>query len=115
MADALVSFLINELVSVNKQGLEQEVRLVVGIEEDFEKLKSSFVTLLAVLDNAERKKLMGKRKVTKCLDKLKIAAYEMEDVLDEWRTAIQKSQLETTTHNLVPVDAGVADGTRNEQ
>ncbi|KAI3834758.1 hypothetical protein MKX03_003485 [Papaver bracteatum] len=78
---------------VNKQEIEQEVRLVVGVEED-------------------RKKLMGKRKVTKWLDKLKIAAYEMEDVLDEWRTEIQRSQLETKTHNLVPVDA---DGTRNKQ
>ncbi|KAI3904880.1 hypothetical protein MKW92_037599 [Papaver armeniacum] len=67
-------------------------------------LKSTFEALQAVLNDAERKKLMGKRNVTKWLYKLKIVAYEMEDILDEWRTEIQGSQLETTTHNLLPIE-----------
>ncbi|MCL7029815.1 hypothetical protein MKW94_019634 [Papaver nudicaule] len=109
MADALVSFLIKELVSVIKQEIEQEVRLVVGVEEEVKELKSTLETLQTVLKDAEHKQLMGKRKTRKWLNKLKIAAFEMEDVLDEWRTEIQRSQLETMAQ------AGDADGTRKEQ
>ncbi|KAI3917515.1 hypothetical protein MKW98_021277 [Papaver atlanticum] len=81
MADALVSFLIRELGSLIKQEIEQEVRLVVGVEKEVMKLKSTFMNLQA-------------ESVKFWLAKLKNAAYEMEDILDEWGTKIQKSRLE---------------------
>ncbi|KAI3944896.1 hypothetical protein MKW92_041126 [Papaver armeniacum] len=93
MADALLSFLIHELGDVIKQEIEQEVRLVVGVRKEVKKLESTFMTLKAVLNEAEQRQ-MNEESVKIWLAKLKNIAYEMEDVLDEWGTEIQKSRLE---------------------
>ncbi|RZC93486.1 hypothetical protein C5167_007299 [Papaver somniferum] len=93
MADALLSYLINELGDVIKQEIEQEVRLVVGVRKEVKKLESTFMTLQAVLNEAEQRQ-MNEESVKIWLAKLKNTAYEMEDVLDEWGTEIQKSRLE---------------------
>ncbi|MCL7047963.1 hypothetical protein MKW94_030614 [Papaver nudicaule] len=93
MADALVSFLINELGSLIKQEIEQEVRLVVGVRKEVTELKSTFMTLQAVLNDAERRQT-DEESVKIWLAKLQNTAYEMEDVLDEWGTEIQRSRLE---------------------
>ncbi|KAI3868567.1 hypothetical protein MKX03_003787 [Papaver bracteatum] len=93
MADALVSFLIKELGSLIKQEIEQEVRLVVGVEKEVTKLESTFMNLQAVLNDAEQRQ-MEEESVKFWLAKLKNAAYEMEDILDEWGTKIQRSRLE---------------------
>ncbi|KAI3927227.1 hypothetical protein MKW92_000224 [Papaver armeniacum] len=93
MAEALVSFLINQLSSVIKQEIEQEVRLVVGVRKEVAKLESTFMTLQAVLNDAEHRQ-MDEESVKIWLSKLKNAAYEIEDVLDEWGTEIQRSRLE---------------------
>ncbi|KAI3893617.1 hypothetical protein MKX03_024134, partial [Papaver bracteatum] len=93
MADALLSFLINELGDVIKQEIEQQVRLVVGVRKEVKKLESTFMTLKAVLNEAEQRQ-MNEESVKIWLVKLKNIAYEMEDVLDEWGTEIQKSRLE---------------------
>ncbi|KAI3935667.1 hypothetical protein MKW98_022675, partial [Papaver atlanticum] len=93
MGDALLSFLIHELGSVIKHEIEQEVRFVVGVRKEITKLKSTFLTLQAVLNDAEQRQ-MDEESVKIWLAKLKLTAYEMEDVLDEWGTEIQRSRLE---------------------
>ncbi|KAI3881451.1 hypothetical protein MKW92_002457, partial [Papaver armeniacum] len=96
MADAIVYFLINELGSV----IKQEIELVVGVETEVEKLQRTFKTLQAVLNEAERRQ-MEDASVKNWLNDLKNAAYQMEDVLDEWATEIRLSQLENKDHQEV--------------
>ncbi|KAI3915235.1 hypothetical protein MKX01_035494 [Papaver californicum] len=93
MAEALLSFLINELGFVIKQETEQEVRLVVGVRKEVTKLESTFRNLQVVLNDAEQRQ-MDDPSVNILLTKLKNASYEMEDVLDEWGTEIQRSRME---------------------
>ncbi|KAI3859392.1 hypothetical protein MKW92_015790 [Papaver armeniacum] len=88
MADAIVAFLIKELALVIKKEVEQEVRLVVGVETEVGRLQKTFETLQTVLNEAEQRQ-MDDGAVKIWLDNLKNAAYEMEDVLDEWATKIQ--------------------------
>ncbi|KAI3927229.1 hypothetical protein MKW92_000226 [Papaver armeniacum] len=92
MADALLSFLINEVGSVFEREISQEVRLVLGVRKEIEKLRSTFMNLKAVLNDAEQRQ-MDEPSVKDWVSKLKNAAYEMEDVLDEWATEILRSQL----------------------
>ncbi|KAI3923206.1 hypothetical protein MKW92_048488 [Papaver armeniacum] len=92
MADALVSFLIDELCSTFKQEIEQKVRLVTGVGKEVKKLESAFITLQAVLKDAEERET-DESSVKNWLTRLKNAAYEMEDVLDEWSTEMRKKQL----------------------
>ncbi|MCL7048563.1 hypothetical protein MKW94_011351 [Papaver nudicaule] len=76
-----------------KKEIEQEVRLVVGVRKEVAKLKSTFRTLQAVLNDAEQRQ-MDDESVKIWLDRFKDAAREMEDVLDEWGTEILRSELE---------------------
>ncbi|KAI3931696.1 hypothetical protein MKW92_037844 [Papaver armeniacum] len=93
MADAIVDILIKELALVVKKELEQEVRLVVGVKTEVRKLQQTFETIQAVLNEAEQRQ-MDDASVKIWLDNLKSAAYQMEDVLDEWATKIELLQLE---------------------
>ncbi|XP_034928177.2 putative disease resistance protein RGA3 [Populus alba] len=97
MADALVSVVLEQLRSIIIQEVGQEVRLVVGIKNEVEKLTSSFRAIQAVLANAEERQL-EEGYVKLWLDQLKDVSYDMDDVLDEWGTAIAKSQSKVHEH-----------------
>ncbi|KAL5824441.1 hypothetical protein ACOSQ3_020504 [Xanthoceras sorbifolium] len=92
MAEAIVSTILEQLTSVLLQQVEQEVRLLVGVEEEVQKLKSNFRAIKSVLEDAEHKQVKEKA-VGDWLDKLKDVSYDIEDVLDEWKTAIQKLRI----------------------
>ncbi|OMO66626.1 hypothetical protein COLO4_30476 [Corchorus olitorius] len=86
------SRVLEQLTSIGLQVAESGVRLVVGVTEDVEKLRNTFRTIQAVLEDAEERQV--KEKAVKIwLDKLQNVAYNMEDVLDEWNTAILKLQI----------------------
>ncbi|KAI3855323.1 hypothetical protein MKX03_026976 [Papaver bracteatum] len=93
MADAIVSFLIQEFGSVIKQEIEQVVRLVVGVRTDVRRLQKTFETLQTVLNEVEQRQ-MDDASVKIWLDNLKNAAYGKEDVVDEWATEIRLLQME---------------------
>ncbi|KAK5819864.1 hypothetical protein PVK06_024894 [Gossypium arboreum] len=66
--------------------------LVQGAEKEVKRLETNFKAHRLELEDAEEKEYMDKR-VKLWLDKFRYVSYDMEDVLDEWETAVQ--QLET--------------------
>ncbi|TXG68920.1 hypothetical protein EZV62_003855 [Acer yangbiense] len=100
MADVIVSVVLEQLISIIGKETNQEVRLVVGVRKEIEKLTSNFRAIQAVLLDAERRGLKDTA-ARDWLDKLKNASYDMDDVLDEWNTAILKLQSERAESALV--------------
>ncbi|TXG68916.1 hypothetical protein EZV62_003851 [Acer yangbiense] len=93
MADAIVSVVLEQLISIIGKETNEQVRLVVGVRKEIEKLTSNFRAIQAVLLDAERRGLKDTA-ARDWLDKLKNASYDMDDVLDEWNTALLKLQSE---------------------
>uniref|UniRef100_A0A2N9IGI5 AAA+ ATPase domain-containing protein n=1 Tax=Fagus sylvatica TaxID=28930 RepID=A0A2N9IGI5_FAGSY len=93
MAESLASAILKQLVSIVAREAEQEIRLVVGVDKEVRKLQGNLRTIQAVLDDAEKKQLK-ENAVKLWLEKLKDTFYEMDDVLDEWNTAMIKSEIE---------------------
>ncbi|KAK4587155.1 hypothetical protein RGQ29_024038 [Quercus rubra] len=93
MAEGLVTALIRQMVSIAAQEAEQEIRLVVGVDEEVEKLKSHLQTVKAVLNDAEKRQVLEEA-VKLWLEKLNNACYEIEDIVDECNTAIIKSAIQ---------------------
>uniref|UniRef100_A0A6N2M1V5 NB-ARC domain-containing protein n=1 Tax=Salix viminalis TaxID=40686 RepID=A0A6N2M1V5_SALVM len=87
MADALVSPILELLIKIGAQQVQEEVNLVVGVKNQVDKLKSNLIDIRSVLEDAERKQVKDKA-IRVWLDKLKDICYDMDDVLDEWSTAI---------------------------
>ena len=69
------------------------IRLVVGVDEEVRKLEGNLRTVHAVLNDAEKRQVMDEA-VKLWLKKLEDVSYEMDDVLDEWNTAIIKLEIE---------------------
>ncbi|KAK3220148.1 hypothetical protein Dsin_014118 [Dipteronia sinensis] len=92
MAEAVVSTILGQLATLLDQQVGGEVRLLLGVDEEVKKLTSNFQTIKSVLEDAECKQFKDKA-VGVWLDKLKDVSYDMEDVLDEWNTAIQKLRI----------------------
>ncbi|CAI0389340.1 unnamed protein product [Linum tenue] len=90
---AIVSQVLNQQGSIISEEVKQRGRLVVGAEKDVKKLTSTFTTIEALLLDAEERQ-MKDESVRDWLKKLKDVSYEIDDVLDEWRTEILKRQLE---------------------
>ncbi|RWR74892.1 putative disease resistance protein RGA1 [Cinnamomum micranthum f. kanehirae] len=86
MAEALVSVVVEGLCAMTKD----EVGLLVGVKKELRNLSSTFMAIQAVLEDAERQQVT-KKVVRDWLGKLKDVAYEMEDILDEWKIEALKS------------------------
>ena len=93
MAESLVSSLLEQIASIAVQEAEQEIRLVIGVDEEVRKLEDNLRTIQAVLDDAEKRQLKEEA-VKLWLKRLKDVSYEMDNVLDEWNTAMIKSEIE---------------------
>ncbi|GLT68543.1 hypothetical protein SLA2020_407630 [Shorea laevis] len=87
MADAILSLLLDQVKTIIDKP-KTEVKLLVGVEEEVEKLESNLDLVLTVLADAEEKKTTDKL-VKIWLARLKEAAYDMEDALDEWRSGVE--------------------------
>ncbi|GLU03391.1 hypothetical protein SLE2022_205930 [Rubroshorea leprosula] len=90
--DQLKTTIIDHLKTTIIDQAEEEVKLLVGVREEVEKLERNLDAVLSVLAHAEEKKITDKL-VKIWLDRLKEAAYDMEDALDEWRS---RAELEAT-------------------
>ncbi|KAL5555536.1 hypothetical protein UlMin_037772 [Ulmus minor] len=88
-AEALVLLLVENLGSLALQRIEEEVKLVKGVEGEVSNLQTNLEDIQAVLEDAEKKKLKKDHAVVKrWVEKLEGVSYDMDNVLDEWNTAI---------------------------
>ncbi|KAH9717489.1 hypothetical protein KPL71_021832 [Citrus sinensis] len=102
MVDAIVSPLLEQLISISYEEAKQQVRLVTGVKKQVKKLTSNLRTIQAVLNDAEQRQVKEKS-VRLWLDQLKEASYDMEDVLDEWITARLKLRIDQAPAPKKPV------------
>uniref|UniRef100_M1BW08 NBS-LRR resistance protein n=1 Tax=Solanum tuberosum TaxID=4113 RepID=M1BW08_SOLTU len=81
MAEAFLQVLLDNLTCF----IQGELGLILGFKDEFEKLQSTFTTIQAVLEDAQKKQLKDKA-IENWLQKLNSAAYEADDILDECKT-----------------------------
>ncbi|KAF3450341.1 hypothetical protein FNV43_RR06421 [Rhamnella rubrinervis] len=93
MADALISVLLDPLISITTEFLIQQVKLVKGVKEEVSSLKSKLVAIKDVLEGAEKKQLEDPR-VRRWLDQLRDVSYDIDNVLDKWNTEILTSEIQ---------------------
>ncbi|CAL8997496.1 unnamed protein product [Prunus brigantina] len=93
MAEALVSVLLEQLASITRHQIEEEVRLVVGVDQEVENLKGHLQAVQGVLQDAEERQVK-EANVKNWLCNLKDVSYQINDILDEWNTAILKNHME---------------------
>ena len=100
MAEALVSVLLEQLASITVQEAKQGISLVVGVDEEVQKLEDNLRIIQAVLENAKKRQVTDVV-VKLWLEKFKDTSYNMDDVLDEWNTALieQRIQKEEIVEN----------------
>ena len=67
--------------------------MVLNVKEEVQKLETKFCTIQGVLNNAEKRQLKDEA-VKLWLDKLKDMSHQMDDVLDEWNTAMIEADIE---------------------
>ncbi|XP_031263631.1 putative disease resistance protein RGA3 [Pistacia vera] len=102
MAEALVSVVLEQLASFARQQIDGQWTLVVGVDDQVQKLTSHFQAIRAVLEDAESRQFKDSG-VRDWLDKLKEASYDIDDVLDEWNTSIGKLQLKEVRNASKPM------------
>ncbi|VVA16270.1 PREDICTED: putative disease resistance [Prunus dulcis] len=93
MAEALVSVVLEQLVSIARKQIGEEVRLVVNVDREVENLIFHFNAIQAVLQDAEERQVKEAR-VRNWLRSLEDVSYDINDLLDEWNTEILKHQIE---------------------
>uniref|UniRef100_A0A7N2R0S4 Disease resistance N-terminal domain-containing protein n=2 Tax=Quercus lobata TaxID=97700 RepID=A0A7N2R0S4_QUELO len=89
MAWALVSAIKDQLSSL----ITSEFTSIANVKGEVQKLESKFHTIQAMLNDAEKRQVKEEA-VKLWLDKLKDVSYLMDDVLDEWNTAMIKAEIE---------------------
>ena len=89
MAWALVSTIKDQLSSF----IASEFSSIANVKGEVQKLESKFHTVQAMLNDAEKRQVKEEA-VKLWLDKLKDVSYQVDDVLDEWNTAMIKEKIE---------------------
>ncbi|XP_044475258.1 putative disease resistance protein RGA3 [Mangifera indica] len=95
MAEAVVSGVMQQLISIIDQETQQGVKLVFCVHKEVKKLRSNLEAIEVVLVDAEDRQVKEKN-VRLWPDRLKQASYDIEDVLDEWNYAILKQKVDGT-------------------
>ncbi|KAL4291887.1 hypothetical protein GQ457_14G006050 [Hibiscus cannabinus] len=95
MAKSIVSAVLEKLGSLLMipEEIKQNVELALALEEEIGKLTVHFQDVQSVLQDAESKQVKDGN-VRNWLKKLKDVAYDVDDVLDEWKSAKLKPMLE---------------------
>ncbi|KAG5226351.1 disease resistance protein [Salix suchowensis] len=91
MADAIVSGLVSTIMGNLNSSILQELGLAGGLETELENLKRTFRTIQAVLQDAEVKQWKDEA-IKVWLGHLKDAAYDVDDLLDEFAIEAQWQQ-----------------------
>ena len=93
MAEALVSVMLEQLASITVQEAKQGISLVVGVDEEVQKLEDNLRIIQAVLENAKKRQVTDVV-VKLWMEKFKDTSYNMDDVLDEWNTALIEQRIQ---------------------
>ncbi|TYJ49963.1 hypothetical protein E1A91_A01G171200v1 [Gossypium mustelinum] len=93
MAEATVSAILEQMTAITIDKAIKAWGLVQGAEKEVKRLETNFKALQLELEDAEEKEYVDKR-VKLWLDKFRDVSYDMEDVLDEWETAVQQLQID---------------------
>ncbi|KAK6118644.1 hypothetical protein DH2020_047636 [Rehmannia glutinosa] len=83
MAEAFVGVVVENLGSL----IKEEIGLIMGVDDEMNKLSSTLTTIQAVLEDAEQKQLESKP-IQNWLCKLNDLVYEIDDILDECATQV---------------------------
>ncbi|PIA46837.1 hypothetical protein AQUCO_01500404v1 [Aquilegia coerulea] len=106
MADLAMQVVVSPFLGVLFDNLssliQNELALLYGLEKEIKKLSDTLLTIRNVLEDAEEQQLTNKT-ITTWLIKLKDAAYEADDIVDEWATGAIRlaSEIRTTCTNQV--------------
>ncbi|KAK7258762.1 hypothetical protein RIF29_24347 [Crotalaria pallida] len=90
MAEAVLDLVLQNLSSL----IQNELSLFLGFHQDFQRLTSTLTAIKSTLEDAEEKQFSD-RGIKDWLQKLKDAAYIIDDILDEF----QYEQLAAKVHN----------------
>lgn len=96
MADAIVSVVVEQLVSTVKEQIQSEIKLVRGVDKELLHLSQELKNIRNVLDDADMKQFKDKS-VKDWLWRLEQTSFQIEDVLDEWSYAILRHKMEHHT------------------
>nr|GMD04161.1 putative photosystem I PsaA/PsaB [Ipomoea batatas] len=84
MADALISIVVEQLINILTHQAQELIRTL-GVEKEIKNLSSKLEKIREVLDDAE-KKSFTEEGIKLWIEDIKNFSYEVDDVLDEWRT-----------------------------
>ncbi|KAK9007730.1 hypothetical protein V6N11_074649 [Hibiscus sabdariffa] len=96
MADALVSALVSTILNNLDSLFREEVGLAGSLKTELESLQRTFTTIQAVLHDAEQKQWKSEA-IKIWLRNLQQAAYDLEDVLDDFQSQAQERGSKVTT------------------
>ncbi|PIA36561.1 hypothetical protein AQUCO_03300033v1, partial [Aquilegia coerulea] len=102
MAEALISFVLEQLGSIAIHELVKEVELVAGVENEVKRLTATLTMIKAVVKDADEKQVKDEA-VKFWLKELKDVSYDAEDVLDEWITRTLISKMLQHEVNYAPI------------
>uniref|UniRef100_A0A7N2LTM2 Disease resistance protein RGA3 n=2 Tax=Quercus lobata TaxID=97700 RepID=A0A7N2LTM2_QUELO len=91
--DALLTDLFKQLASIAVQLAKQEIKLLVGVDEEVQKLQDKLGFIKAMLDDADKRHAVKLDTEKLWLEQLQDKYYEMDDVLDTWSTARIKAEI----------------------
>nr|GME15302.1 putative disease resistance protein RGA3 [Ipomoea batatas] len=94
MADALISIVMEQLINILTHQA-QELKRTLGVEKEIKNLSSKLEKIREVLDDAE-KKSFTEEGIKLWIEDIKNFSYEVDDVLDEWRTRTLRQQIESS-------------------
>nr|GME06495.1 putative disease resistance protein RGA3 [Ipomoea batatas] len=90
MADALISSVVKELISILKHQT-QELKRALGVEKEIANLSSKLEEIREVLDDAEKRSFKEKG-IKLWIENIQDFSYQVDDVLDDWRTRTLSQQ-----------------------
>nr|GME14521.1 putative disease resistance protein RGA3 [Ipomoea batatas] len=93
MADALISTVVEQLINILKHQA-QELKRALGVEKEIANLSSKLENIREVLDDAEKRSFKEKG-IKLWIENIKDFCYQVDDVLDEWRTRSLRQQIES--------------------
>ncbi|KAM3684018.1 hypothetical protein ACJW31_11G010300 [Castanea mollissima] len=94
MAETLLIDLFKQLGSIAVQLAKQEINLLIGVDEEVQKLQDRLGFIKAMLDDAEERHAVKQRTKKLWLEQLQNQYYEMDDILDTWNTARIRAEIE---------------------